>query len=157
MSHSSFYKKVCPDHTTGLLPRKAGEIGCRRNQREGWTLKPPLTTPPLAWRRREVTHNCLLQTLKVLLGLLMSLVQKSGGRQKQKNHSGPPCPSVPPPFLDLYFIITYYTSYSCSQCINEKSKMSSNKKPMILPLTDQTTVNILVSIFPDSSMHVALT
>ena len=85
---------------------------------------PPHPPPPLTWRRREVTHNCLLQTLKVLLGLLMSLVQKSGGRQRQKNHSGPPCPSVLSPpslfylFFILNFIITYYTSYPCSQCIS---------------------------------------
>lgn len=70
---------------------------------------PPHPPPPMTWRRREVTHNCLLQTLEVLLGLLMSLVQKSGGRQRQENHSGPPCPSVlSPPFLDLFYYHLLY-------------------------------------------------
>lgn len=36
----------------------------------------------------ETTHNGLLQALEVLLGLLMSLVQKSGGGAKQKILSG---------------------------------------------------------------------
>lgn len=73
---------------------------------------------PVNLAEKETTHNCLLQALEVLLGLLVSLIQKSGGRGKQKNPSGPPC--LPLSSLlhsfDLYFIIIYYTSYPCSQC-----------------------------------------
>lgn len=56
-------------------------------EKSGKEMKSP--PHPVNSAQRETTHNCLLQTLEVLLGLFMSLVQKSGARRKHKSPSGP--------------------------------------------------------------------
>lgn len=57
-------------------------------------------------------------------------------------------------FFNLYLLlfITQVTHVHGAEVRKEKRGKQDEfcKKPMILPLTDQTTMNMLVSIFPDS-------
>lgn len=81
--------------------------------------------------RRGATHNCLLQPLEVLLGLLMALVQKSAARETRggtdkEDPSGSPFPTVH--FLSA---TVPYTDYSCSQCNHQKGILKESQEVIL--------------------------
>lgn len=84
----------------------------------------------------------------------MSLVQKSGGGGKQifsgfssRLHSF---------YISFYYLLYKLPMFTVQKLEKvEKRKDEFHKKLMILLLTDQTTINMLVSFLPDSfSIHV---
>lgn len=68
------------------------------------------------------THNGLLQALEVLLGLLMSLVQKSGGGGKQKILSGFSSR------LHSFYISFYYLLYKLPMFTVQKLEKVGKRK-----------------------------
>lgn len=121
----------------------------------GKEMKPPPHSVNLA--QRETTHNCLLQTLEVLLGLFMSLVQKSGGEEGNARVPQDYLSSLSPPSPFLWSILYCYLfcklpTFSV-QKLEKKKKDEFHKKHIILLLTDQTAIDILVSVFLDSYFY----